>query len=74
MIGILIYGMVRFPDSPIHPCTTHGYCGKQGQPHTVFEYLAFDQWITTMYYLWPTGVIALILLRRRIDQNSTSKM
>ena len=73
MICIFIYGIVRFPDNPIYPCTAHGYCGKQGQPHTWDDYVAFEQWSTIMFYLWPTGIISLILLRRKIDQYPTSK-
>jgi hypothetical protein len=35
MMGILfIYGLIRFPDAPLQACNDHGYCGKQGQPHT----------------------------------------
>jgi hypothetical protein len=34
MLMLFVYGLVRFPDAPLHSCVDHGYCGKQGQPHT----------------------------------------
>ncbi|GAB2801244.1 hypothetical protein [Dyella kyungheensis] len=62
MACIFVYGLVRFPDSPIHPCAEHGYCGKQGQPHTEQDFRAFSQWDGLMSY-WPVGIIALIVLQ-----------
>ena len=62
MACIFVYGLVRFPDNPIHPCAEHGYCGKQGQPHTEQDFRAFSQWDGLMSY-WPVGIIALIVLQ-----------
>ena len=60
---VFIYGMVRFPDAPIHQCAT-GFCGKQGQPHTLVDYRAFDVWQTTFFGIWPFGLVSLYLLQR----------
>ena len=65
MLCVFAYGMIRFPDAPIHPCPTHDYCGKQGQAHTVDDYTAFTMWERTLFYLWPTGMVTLLLLRRK---------
>jgi hypothetical protein len=77
MVCTFIYGFIRFPDSPIHPCAAHEYCGKQGQPHTLNDYLAFDRWETFIFYLWPIGILSLFLLRAQTDKlssaNSASK-
>lgn len=64
MFVVFLYGLVRFPDGPIHPCDPNGYCGKQGQPHTAQQYRAYRNWETTMLYLWPVGLISLVLLNR----------
>ncbi len=57
-------GMVRFPDSPIHPCAT-GFCGKQGQPHTENDYRLHGIWSRVLLIGWPTGMLALALLNWR---------
>jgi hypothetical protein len=67
MFGVFTYGMVRFPDAPIRPCAAQGYCGKQGQPRTYQDYVVFSRWQTTLMYLWPTGIVALVLLRRKTN-------
>jgi hypothetical protein len=73
MAGFFLYGMVRFPDNPIHPCAQHGYCGKQGQPHTAQDFQAFSQWETVMMY-WPAGFFALVLLNRtRLREQAEAK-
>jgi hypothetical protein len=58
MVAIFFYGAVRLRDAPIHECAT-GYCGKQGQPHTVADYRAFSAWQTTFFIVWPLGLAAL---------------
>jgi hypothetical protein len=65
MFSVFFYGIIRFPDGPIHPCPDHGYCGKQGQPHTLQDFIAFRTWETTIFYLWPIGLVTLVLLRRK---------
>jgi hypothetical protein len=57
MVVLFSYGIVRFPDGPIQPCHTNGYCGKQGQPHTFQQYRAYKIWESTMLYVWPVGLI-----------------
>ncbi len=62
MLVIFFYGILRFPDGPIHPCGINRYCGKQGQPHTLQQYRAFKSWETTFVYIWPVGLLSLWLL------------
>jgi hypothetical protein len=38
--GILAYGIVRWPDAPIHPCGQN-YCGKPG-PQERIELIALE--------------------------------
>jgi hypothetical protein len=65
MMGILfIYGLIRFPDAPLHVCGDNGYCGKQGQPHTQNEFEAFELWQNTLFWVWPIGIVALYILNR----------
>lgn len=68
MAGFFAYGLLRFPDNPIRPCSEHGYCGKQGQPHTEQDYQAFSQW-NDLFSYWPVGVVALIVLQGGIPLN-----
>lgn len=64
MFVFFSYGIVRFPDGPIHPCGTTRYCGKWGRPHTLQQYRAFEIWETTLIYMWPVGLIFLALLNK----------
>jgi hypothetical protein len=64
MIILFTYGLVRYPDAPIHPCITAGYCGKQGQPHTQQQYRQFLTWQSTLEWSWPFGMLALFFLNR----------
>ena len=63
MAIVFFYGIARFPDAPIHECAT-GFCGKQGQAHTIADYHAFSVWQTTIFIVWPIGLIFLTLLQR----------
>ncbi len=63
MMALLLYGFVRFPDAPLHICPS-GYCGKQGQPHTLSEYSDFRVWERTLFICWPIGMVTLFLLQR----------
>jgi hypothetical protein len=73
MGGVFLYGLARFPDGPIHPCEPGGaylftqhpddYCGKQGQPHTMDDYRAYQLWHTALSIIWPLGIGALILIK-----------
>lgn len=38
MFTLFGYGLIKYPDAPLHPCTSAGYCRKQGQPHGVEQY------------------------------------
>jgi hypothetical protein len=65
LMGILfIYGLIRFPDAPLHACGDHSYCGKQGQPHTQKQFEDFDIWQNTLFWVWPIGMLALYILNR----------
>jgi hypothetical protein len=55
------YGLVRFPDAPLHACVDHGYCGK---PHTEREFEAFEIWQNTLFWVWRVGMIVLYILNR----------
>lgn len=64
MLVTFAYGLVFFPDGPLHECAEHGYCGKQGQPHTVAEYSAYLTWERAILIVWPLGFLALYFLDR----------
>ncbi len=55
IVGLFVYGLIRYPDLPIRECPS-GYCGKQGQPHTAAEYRAFNTWQITLMIGWPIGM------------------
>jgi hypothetical protein len=59
MIVLFAYGVFRFHDGPIHPCPEGRYCGKQGQPHTLRDYQAFQFWESGMMLVWPLGMVAM---------------
>src|SRR5258707_15532677 len=63
MVVLFVYGLIRYPDLPIRECPS-GYCGRQGQPHTAAEYNAFKIWQTTLFIVWPIGMLTLLLLQR----------
>jgi len=64
LMGILfIYGLVRFPDAPLHACGD-GYCGKQGQPHTERQFKDFEIWQNTLAWVWLIGMLVLYILNR----------
>ena len=70
MLVFFFYGIVRYPDGPIHPCGVNRYCGKQGQPHTLQQYRAFKRWETTLFYMWPVGLVSLALWNRSWRKSS----
>jgi hypothetical protein len=61
---VFIYGLIRFPDAPLQACGNHGYCGKQAQPHSQGEFEDFEIWQNTLFWVWPSGLLALYLLNR----------
>jgi len=65
MLIFFFYGLYRFPDAPFRPCNAQQYCGKQGKPHTLEEYIAFKRWESTLIWLWPSGMLVLFLLNRK---------
>ena len=65
MLVWFAYVMIEFPDAPIHECREHGYCGKQGRPHTETEFDHFNVWQTGLMYVWPTGMLGVFILRRQ---------
>lgn len=66
MLGVFGYGAYRFPDSPLRPCRTHGYCNKFGAPKDAAEYAAFSQWQSTMFVVWPLGFLSLVLVNHKV--------
>ncbi len=66
MVTIFFYGWFRYPDAPLHACGgAMGFCGKQGQPHSLAEYRAFMVWQTSLLIIWPSGMMASFLLNRK---------
>jgi hypothetical protein len=65
MLVLFAYGVLRYHDGPIHQCASHGYCGKQGQPHTESEYRQYLEWQTTIEWSWPPGLLVLFLANKR---------
>jgi len=65
MVGYFAYGMIRFPDSPIHPCGQGRYCGKQGQPHTLEDYRGDQLWQTGLMGGWPVGMVLIVLIKKK---------
>lgn len=61
MAMLFLYGVMRFPNSPIEPCTT-GYCGKGGVPTTEEEYRAYQTWLGILVLGYPVGVLTLGVL------------
>jgi hypothetical protein len=62
MATFFLYGMIYFPDAPLHPCALYGYCGKLGQRHSYDDYRLFELWYRAFFIIWPTGVLAIIFL------------
>jgi hypothetical protein len=62
MLAWFFGGMYLYPDAPLHPCASNGFCGKQGQPHSRLEFEHFMMWQSTLTWLWPTGMIVLAML------------
>jgi hypothetical protein len=66
MVAFFCYGLFQYPDAPIKPCTASpGFCGKQGQLHTLLEYQRFATWEHALIILWPVGLLSLFLLNRK---------
>jgi hypothetical protein len=76
MSSLFFYGWFKYPDAPIHACAgPTGYCGKQGQQHTLVEYQWFSVWQTSLFLIWPFGMLALFLLNRNrpnLDSGSST--
>jgi hypothetical protein len=65
VMGILFaYGLIRFPDAPLHACGDTSYCGKQGQLHTQRQFESFEIWENTLFWVWPIGMLVLYILNR----------
>lgn len=64
MFTLFGYGLIAYPDAPLHPCTSVGYCGKQGQLHTQRQYERFLGWQAAFEWSWPIGMLALYLLNQ----------
>lgn len=64
MFTLFGYGLIKYPDAPLHPCIRASYCGKQGQSHTQQQYDRFLAWQATFEWSWPIGMLALYLLNQ----------
>ncbi|MES2834408.1 MAG: hypothetical protein V4707_06870 [Pseudomonadota bacterium] len=63
------WGMIKFPDAPIHLCSAeadyfypshpNGYCGKQGQSHTAEEFGQYRFWEASIFSIWFPGIVLL---------------
>ena len=72
MIAVFSVFVGYFGDGPIEPCGPtiayaikqhpDGYCGKQGQPHTLADYQAYEKWSRIFWIGWPIGLGALAFL------------
>jgi hypothetical protein len=69
--GLLAYGLVLYPDAPIHPCGDSQFCGKRNQPHTEQQYRAFLAWEKSLLILAPFGFAAGFVLNRRSQHRSS---
>ena len=66
MVGLFVYGMIQFPDGPIHICEGGTqYCGKQGQPHSFSDYHRYALWEAAMLVVWPIGLLVAYLVSRK---------
>ena len=71
MLGLLATTAVLYPDAPLQPCQT-GYCGRQGQAHTEAEYRRFETLKTTLFIVWPAGMLGLFILLRADRSRTTN--
>ncbi|MDQ6787302.1 MAG: hypothetical protein M3033_10885 [Acidobacteriota bacterium] len=58
------YGIIRFPDGPIHRCDENSYCGKQGQHRTIEDFEAYNRWQTISLVSFPLMFILLFISER----------
>jgi len=78
IVVFMIYGIVRFPDFPIHPLGGNMYCDKLGHCHTVdayfgplghsytaAEYHAYVVWDRIFFWGCVPGLLAVLLLARK---------
>jgi hypothetical protein len=65
MGAIFIYGQITFPDAPIKLGLNGNYKGKQGQIRSRVVYEKYTNWILTMQFLWPAGMITIFFLQKK---------
>jgi len=70
MVGGLFCFVIRFPDGPIHICSSHGYCGKQGQPHSLRDFESYVWWESVLFASWLPGILGIGLLQQRVPNSS----
>ena len=63
MLSLFAIFAVLYPDAPIRPCEP-GYCGRQGQARTEADYKLFTTLETSLFIVWPVGLLARFILRR----------
>jgi len=67
MMATFVYGLVLFPDAPVKKCINGqpgDYCGRHGLHYTATDYATFETWQTTLFVVWPVGLLALVILLR----------
>jgi hypothetical protein len=70
MFAVFFYGLIRFPDSPIHRSADGHFIGKQGQPRTLQDYQAFAAWEKLLFCIWPLGMLLVFWLNRDDPKNA----
>jgi hypothetical protein len=64
--AMLVSMFLGFSDAPIKPCPGQnplGFCGKQGQPHTLADYQAYRWQSAALLIGWPLGMLFIFLLQ-----------
>ena len=82
-ISWFAWGIIKFPDAPIHLCDSAtdflysdhpiGFCGKQGQSHTAEDFRLYDIWQRTILWIWMPGIVAISLLRATAARNRRAR-
>lgn len=72
-VGVLVYGIVSYPDGPIRECGADQFCGKWNRLHTEQEFKDFITWENVLLYSFASAVVAGGVLasrrRRRASQD-----
>lgn len=72
-LSFFFYGLYLYSDAPIQPCGENSYCGKQGQPHTYEDYVAYNRHYSIVPWLFALSVLSMAYLNRRKYNNIFNK-